>query len=376
VSTGWATLEHVNLALTEMKRAKLRFGLLTAAVALLVFLIIFLSSLSGALLRAFTGAIESLPADGLVYADSARANVQASRLSPDITAAVADVPGVEAVGSMSVLSVNAVVAGESDELQVIGVQPGSPSQPDGLREGRFPTAADEVAIDASDTEVGLGDTVRVNGSSIDFLVTGRMVGTQFGTDTAWITSEGYADLLGQLNPGLPAVPINAVAFTVTPGSDPAAVATQVQQAVAGTEALPRSAAIDAIPGVESVGQTFGLLVGITFVIGVVVVGFFFLILTVQKLKSFTLLRATGASTGSLAGSVTTQIAAVVLLASGLATGLAWSALQALSTGLPVSIDPVTTAGVVAAVLLASLGAGLLSVRRIAAIDPATAAGAR
>ena len=72
----------VNLALTEMKRAKLRFGLLTAAVALLVFLIVFLSSLSGALLRSFTGAIESLPADGLVYSETSRANIQASRLEP------------------------------------------------------------------------------------------------------------------------------------------------------------------------------------------------------------------------------------------------------------------------------------------------------
>jgi putative ABC transport system permease protein len=187
---------------------------------------------------------------------------------------------------------------------------------------------------------------------------------------------GYEALLAELNPGLPAVPINAVAFTVDPGADAAAVAAQIQQAVSGTQALDMPTAIDSIPGVESVGQTFGLLVGITFVIGVVVVGFFFLILTVQKLRTFTLLRATGASTRALAGSVTTQIAAVVLIASALATALAWFALQGLSTGLPVSIDPMSTAGVVAAVLLASLAAGLLSVRRIAALDPATAAGAR
>jgi putative ABC transport system permease protein len=366
----------VNLALTEMKRAKLRFGLLTAAVALLVFLIIFLSSLSGALLRAFTGAIEALPADGLVYSDTARANAQASRLAPETVTAVAEVPGVAQAAPMAVLSANATVAGEPDELQLIGVQPGSPSQPDGLREGRFPQAADEVAIDASDASVGIGDTIRVNGTSTDLVVVGRMVGTQFGTDTAWVTITGYDALLRELNPGLPAVPINVVAFTVDEGADPAAVATQVQQAVEGTEAFDRDAAVAAIPGVESVGQTFGLLVGITYVIGVVVVGFFFLILTVQKLKTFTLLRATGASTRSLAGSVTTQIAAVVLIASALATALAWFALQGLSTGLPVRIDPLTTGGVVAAVLLASLGAGLLSVRRIAALDPATAAGAR
>jgi putative ABC transport system permease protein len=370
------TIVHVNLALTEMKRAKLRFGLLTAAVALLVFLIVFLSSLSGALLRAFTGALESLPADGLVYAETARANVQASRLDPAVTAQVADVQGVAAVGPLAVLSANATVAGEPDELQLIGVTPGSPSQPEGLRAGTFPASPTEVAVDASQAEVAIGDVIRINGSQTDLVVTGTLVGTQFGTDTAWMTTQGYEALLTELNPGLAAVPINAVAFTVDPGADPVAVAAQVQQAVDGTQALDRDAAVAAIPGVESVSQTFGLLVGITFVIGVVVVGFFFLILTVQKLKTFTLLRATGSSTRSLAGSVTGQIAMVILLASAVAVVLAWGALQGLSTGLPVSIDPVTTGGVVAAVMLASLGAGLLSVRRIAALDPAAAAGAR
>ena len=366
----------VNLALTEMKRAKLRFGLLTAAVALLVFLIVFLSSLSGALLRAFTGALESLPADGLVYSESARANVQASRLDPAVADQVAAVEGVAAVGPLAVLSANATVNGEPDELQLIGVTPGSPSEPEGIRDGRFPQSPTEVAVDASEADVAIGDVIRVNGSQADLVVTGTLVGTQFGTDTAWMTSEGYAALLTELNPGLPAVPINAVAFTVDEGADAVAVAAQVQQAVDGTQALDRSAAIAAIPGVESVSQTFGLLVGITFVIGVVVVGFFFLILTVQKLRTFTLLRASGASTRSLAGTVTGQIAAVILIASAIAVVLAWGALQGLSTGLPVSIDPMTIGGVVAAVLLASLGAGLLSVRRIATLDPATAAGAR
>ena len=370
------TLEYVNLALTEMRRAKLRFGLLTAAVALLVFLIVFLSSLSGALLRSFTGAIESLPADGLVYSETARANIQASRLEPAVTEQVAAVEGVAAVGPLAVLSANATVAGKPDELQLIGVTPGSPSQPEGLRQGRFPQSPGEVAVDASTVQVALGDTIRVNGSETELVVTGTLVGTQFGTDTAWMTTAGYESLLTELNPGLPAVPINAVVFTVDEGADPVAVAAQVQQAVEGTQALDRSAAIAAIPGVESVSQTFGLLVGITYVIGVVVVGFFFLILTVQKLRTFTLLRASGASTRSLAGSVTGQITAVILIASAIAVVLAWGALQGLSTGLPVDIDPMTTGGVVAAVLLASLGAGLLSVRRIANIDPATAAGAR
>lgn len=364
------------LAVTEMQRSKLRFGLLTAAVSLLVFLIIFLSSLSGALLRAFTGAIESLPADGLVYAESSRANVQASRLDPRVTQQVQAVPGVADVGALSVLSANATVAGEPAQLQLIGVTVGGPSQPDGIREGSFPRGRSEVAVDASQVDVAVGDRIRVNGAQTELLVTGTLIGSQLGTDTAWLTADGYEALVRELNPGLPVVPVNAVAFTVGEGVQPPAVAAEVQATVAGTQALAREDALAAVPGVESVSQTFGLLVGITFVIGVVVVGFFFLILTVQKLRTFTLLRASGASTRSLAGSVAGQIVAVVLLASAVAVVLAWAALQGLSTGLPVSIQPVTIGGTVAAVLLASLAAGLLSVRRIAQLDPASAAGAR
>ena len=83
----------MNIALLEMRRAKLRFGLLSVAVALLVFLVLFLSTLSGALIESFTGAIKNLNADVLVYSSSARDNIQGSRLNPTVTAQVADVPG-------------------------------------------------------------------------------------------------------------------------------------------------------------------------------------------------------------------------------------------------------------------------------------------
>ena len=175
-----------------------------------------------------------------MYSETSRANIQASRLEPTVTDEVAAVEGVAAVGPLAVLSANATVNGQPDELQLIGVTPGSPSQPEGLRQGRFPQSPTEVAVDASTAEVALGDTIRVNGSETDLVVTGTLVGTQFGTDTAWMTTAGYEALLTELNPGLPAVPINAVVFTVDEGADATAVAAQVQQAVEGTQALDRS----------------------------------------------------------------------------------------------------------------------------------------
>ena len=54
------------LALKEMSRAKTRFGLLVAAIALLVFLILFQQSLQNGLITGFVGAIRNQNAPVLV----------------------------------------------------------------------------------------------------------------------------------------------------------------------------------------------------------------------------------------------------------------------------------------------------------------------
>ncbi|MEI2641755.1 MAG: ABC transporter permease [Candidatus Nanopelagicales bacterium] len=132
------------------------------------------------------------------------------------------------------------------------------------------------------------------------------------------------------------MPVNAVAVTT---DDAAAAVTSIEQAVPGVTAYEKAEAVSLIPGVGSISQTFGILVGLTFVIGIVVIGFFFLILTVQKLKSFTLLRALGASPRRLAGVVVQQITVVVLVASAIAVVLTLLAVRGLNSGIPVSLAP-------------------------------------
>jgi ABC-type antimicrobial peptide transport system permease subunit len=119
-------------------------------------------------------------------------------------------------------------------------------------------------------------------------------------------------------------------------------------------------------------------VGLTFIIGIVVIGFFFLILTVQKMKSFTLLRAIGAGyRPARAGWWRCRSRSWCCLASAIAVALTLLAVRGLNSGIPVSLSPsLVLGGTVLAVLVFSLLAGLLSIRRISTIDPFTAAGAR
>ena len=365
----------MSLAGTEIKRAKLRFGLFTGAVALLVFLVLLLSTLSGALIGALVGALQGLRTDGLVYADFARDNIAASRMEPSVVDAVAAVPGVGSAAGLGTFTTSAIVDGASVDVQVFGFEPDAPGSPSGLSDGRLPSAPGEVAADGGN--VAIGDTVALDPAGTELTVVGLLRGAQFNAlPTMYVDLATYSAAAAATNPGLPFVPINAVAFDVVPGSDAATVASDITATVPGTKGYTRADAVALIPGIDSITQSFGILVGLTFIIGIVVIGFFFLILTVQKLKPFTLLRAIGTGTGRLAATVAVQITVVVLLASVIALGLTLLAVQGLNTGIPVRLDPGLIIGTILAVWICSLLAGLLSIRRIARIDPASAVGAR
>jgi putative ABC transport system permease protein len=366
----------MNLALTEMRRSKLRFGLLTGAVALLVFLVLFLSTLSNALISGITGGLRGLSGDLLVYSDTARDNLQASRMVPQVQQELAAVPGVAAVGPVSLITVSAPLPDGTEDLQLVGMEPDLPGAPTGDLEGRLPGSPTEVAVDGGGFV--LGDTLTLAEADQAFTVVGLLRGAQFNAGpTAYLTETTFGEVLLAINPNAPFVPVNAFAVAVADGADVAAVRADITSTVPGVQAYTSDEAAAAIPGVASISQTFGILVGMTFVIGIVVIGFFFLILTVQKMRSFTLLRAVGASSGRLSAAVATQIAVVVLLASGIAVLLTWLAVRGFADGgLPASLSPALTLGTVAAVLVFSLIAGGLSSRRITKIDPATATGAR
>ena len=79
------------LALREISRSKARFALLAGAIGLLVFLILFVQALTGALIRQFIGAIDHQSGQVLVYGADARKNLEGSRVPTATVDAVADI---------------------------------------------------------------------------------------------------------------------------------------------------------------------------------------------------------------------------------------------------------------------------------------------
>jgi putative ABC transport system permease protein len=365
----------VFIALRDLWRSKLRFALLAGAVGLLIFLLLFLNTLSATLLGFFVGAIENNSSDVLVYDDTAHGNLQASRLDPSVVADVTAVVGVAAAAPIGELTLTVEVGGELTDLSLWGVDLNGPGRPEYVVEGRFPEPG-EVVVDKSGMAEGfdIGETITLVPSGTELEIVGYVEDLRYAVvATGYLGFEEWVDIFKAEFPGTPIVPLSLVGVEVEPGEDPTTIGDRITDAVAGVEGLERRAAAAATPGVNSISQSFALIVGITFGVVVLVVGFFFLILTVQKLRGFTMLRALGAGTGYMAWSLIIQIVAVVLLGSLLAAAGLWAATLGSNPAFPLSVDRNLVLTVTIGVLSFSILTGLLSIRRIARADPAEAA---
>ena len=360
------------LGIKEIRRSKVKFALLTSVIALISFLMIFLTALSLGLITSVTGALNGLQTDLLVYSQESRGNLQVSRISPEQQRSIAAVPGVAAtapVGTTTV-STDTQLSSAGNALQIISLpEPGGTGEPRGLVAGELPNAANEVAIDA--TKIPIGSTIQVvNGPSLT--VVGLMKGAQFSAQpTGYTTFDTYAQTFVQTT-GAKSAPTNAIAVQAASGSDPDQLASQIDTSVPDTQTFTPSAAADAIPGAQSIAQTFSLLILLALICGVVVIGFFFLILTAQKIRMLTVLRALGSSTIRLAGVLALQITVVVIVGTAIGAILAAGALAGASAAIPVTITAPMVLGCVFGLLVGGYVAGLTSIRRIAKIEPASA----
>jgi putative ABC transport system permease protein len=364
----------VRLALREMRRAKVRFGLLVAAVGFLSFLVVFQQALFGQLVDQFVGAIRQQSGEVLVYSDQARVNLQGSIVADDAPDQVAEVDGVAGAGPLGVATVTVTAADEAVDATLVGHRLDGPGGPREISAGRAARSPGEVVASdgAEDEGFDVGDVVQVAPGGQELEVVGLVPDAQLSvTTTLFLDIETYLELRRAQNPDAPSVPISAVAVDVEDGADPAAVAADITGSLDGVEAYDRDTAADRTPGVESVTQSLSLIVFLSYAVILIVTGFFFLILTVQKAPSLTLLRALGAPARSLVAAVLTQAAVVVVGGFLVGTLLAQGALAVSPLG-ATSVDPgqVLTALAILVVLgaLASFG----SVRRVLAIDPVEA----
>jgi putative ABC transport system permease protein len=368
------------LALAEMRRAKGRFGLLIAALGLLVFLILFQQSLQNGLLTSFVGAIRNQSAPVLVYSVDGQRVIQGSVITPDLEQTVRAAPGVGSAGRIGQGTFTVRADGEQVDASIIGYEEPDLGAPTDVVEGRLPEGPGEAVGSRADAADGfdVGDTVAVEPGGLEVTVVGVSEDVQLNAGpTLFVPYETYVRAVQSVNPDAGEPLPNVIAVAPADGVTADQLVAAVNAESDDLDALTRDDAAANTPGVAQVQQSFRLIFLLYGLVIPCVTGLFFLIITFQKARALTLLHAIGAPARRLVTSLLIQAAIIVGVGFAIGLALYTPVSQQRLGGIPLRFE--TTAVGIWAVVLTLLGVGssLFAARRVLAIDPmeATTGGA-
>jgi putative ABC transport system permease protein len=364
---------RVPLARRALFQDRRRAALAAGGVAAALLLVLMLQGIFDGAMRQVTAYLRAMPADVIVSQKDVRTmHMSSSALDPGTPSAVARVPGVawaEGIRYTTTFVINA--AGNQQLSYVIGYDPATGrGGPQHFSAGHAPGTG-EIALEtimADRLGAHLGDTVQVFNNR--YRVVGLFHGgTTIANSIAFITANDFAAERG-----------NSVAYVLV-GAQPGVSANELAERV--TAAFPnetvqtriefshQEAALvkDMSADLMRIMSIIGLLIALT------VIALTLFSLTLAKLREHAIVKALGGRTRRLAGLVLTQAAWLVGVAVGTATIVALllgRLVGAVAPSIAVAIEPGSVARVaVSAAIVGAIGA-LIPLRRIVAVDPATA----
>ena len=378
------------LALKEIWRGRGRFILFSLVIALITVLVLFVAALAEGLGSGNREYLEKLNADLIVYQSNVDLSVGASRLGVDRLSEVRRVPGVQQVGPIGTASAALVFDDGRKPLNValIGVEPGLPGEPPALKgEGLRSRRAKEAVIDrqtALRAGLKVGDTMTIKSiqDTKEQFYRLRVVGIsdnrQISLQPSVIVPISTWD---EIRPqaaigGVPDAEIvaNVIGVQVANPAEAAAVAQRIQKDVKDVVAVDRVTAYEATPGYSAQQSTLDTQRYFALLIGVLVIGGFFQILTLQKVAQIGMLKAIGAS--NLTVGLASIIQIIVVTVMGVFMGVAATLLLSLSfpPTIPIVFAPSAVWSAIVSLLLIGPIGGLISVRYSLKVEPLTALG--
>lgn len=359
------------LATREMLRRRLQFGLISLIVGLIIFLIIMIAALGTGLMAAMSGAVDAWDADLLVYSETSNESILRSELTEDDITRAAAAPGVVSLARAGYLPVTVEDEdGALTDATLFGVDPAA------LGPDAGPIGPGELLADVSflrESGLRVGDRVVLRNAlrRYEFTIAGRVDQGQFlGLPTVYSSVEEWRRIR---YPGDDAPPAASILLVKTaPGSR--ATASEALDADPGLTALSKGDAILAIGGVRQQTQVVRTIEIFGFVIGALVIGMFFYVLTMQKTGQIAIFKAMGASTMYVLRQLVQQVVAVVIVGALIGVPLALLTGALIPERIPVEITGAGIALATGGVLVTGLLGSVFSGRHIASVDPMTALG--
>ncbi|HDA6675668.1 TPA: ABC transporter permease [Staphylococcus aureus] len=347
------------LAWNEIRRNKLKFGLIIGVLAMISYLLFLLSGLANGLINMNKEGIDKWHANAIVLNKDANQTVQQSVFNKkDIENKYKKQATLKQTGEI-------VSNGhQKDNVLVFGVEKSSFLVPS-LIEGHKATKDNEVLADETLKNKGfkIGDTLSLSQSDEKLHIVGFTESAKYNASPVIFTNDAT---IAKINPRLTGDKINAVVVRDTNWKDK-----KLNQEL---EAVSINDFIENLPGYKPQNLTLNFMISFLFVISATVIGIFLYVMTLQKTSLFDILKAQGFTNGYLANVVISQT--LILALFGTAFGLLLTGVTGafLPDAVPVKFDVLTLLVFAIVLMIVSVLGSLFSILTIRKIDPLKAIG--
>ncbi|HCY1037600.1 TPA: FtsX-like permease family protein [Staphylococcus aureus] len=347
------------LAWNEIRRKKLKFGLIIGVLTMISYLLFLLSGLANGLINMNKEGIDKWQADAIVLNKDANQTVQQSVFNKkDIENKYKKQATLKQTGEI-------VSNGhQKDNVLVFGVEKSS-FLVSSLIEGHKATKDNEVLADETLKNKGfkIGDTLSLSQSDEKLHIVGFTESAKYNASPVIFTNDAT---IAKINPRLTGDKINAVVVRDTNWKDK-----KLNQEL---EAVSINDFIENLPGYKPQNLTLNFMISFLFVISATVIGIFLYVMTLQKTSLFGILKAQGFTNGYLANVVISQT--LILALFGTAFGLLLTGVTGafLPDAVPVKFDVLTLLVFAIVLMIVSVLGSLFSILTIRKIDPLKAIG--
>lgn len=347
------------LAWNEIRRNKLKFGLIIGVLTMISYLLFLLSGLANGLINMNKEGIDKWQADAIVLNKDANQTVQQSVFNKkDLENKYKKQATLKQTGEI-------VSNGhQKDNVLVFGVEKSSFLVPS-LIEGHKATKDNEVLADETLKNKGfkIGDTLSLSQSDEKLHIVGFTESAKYNASPVIFTNDAT---IAKINPRLTGDKINAVVVRDTNWKDK-----KLNQEL---EAVSINDFIENLPGYKPQNLTLNFMISFLFVISATVIGIFLYVMTLQKTSLFGILKAQGFTNGYLANVVISQT--LILALFGTAFGLLLTGVTGafLPDAVPVKFDVLTLLVFAIVLMIVSVLGSLFSILTIRKIDPLKAIG--
>jgi len=377
------------LAFKEVWRNKGRFLLFSLVIALITILVLFVGGLAEGLSSANREYLDKLDADLLLFQKNVELSANASRIGNSKLNDIRRVEGIKEIGPLGFSSGTLVFSdGKADlDVALIGVDAGKPGLPASLEgETIRSNRGSEIVIDgkiANQRNIQIGETVvikTIQGLDETFYKL-KVIGitdnqTYLYAPSIFLPYQTWEKIRPQSSKGTALVETvsNVVAIQLNNPADLIPMQAKIMAEVSNVEVVDKETAIRAIPGYLVQQNTLTTQQSFSLLIGVLVIGGFFQIQTLQKVPQIGVLKAIGAQNGTVAVAVIAQIILVTTFGVILGGFVTWLFSLFIPDTVPLVLGIETLWFDIAALLAIGPLGGLVSVRLATQVEPLRALG--